>query len=98
MTWNQNEREVRDYEGMKIRIWEEKITERVQVKRERKRIYYAIRFHVEKHSIPSSVQLTIPLFRRNSPHSPQHTKGEGWWGKGLLHAHPTPLLFSRFSH
>lgn len=47
------------------------------MKKEGKSIYYAIRFHAGKHSIPSSVQLTIPLFRRNSPHSPRHTKGEG---------------------
>ena len=54
------------------------------MKREGKSIYYAIQFHAGKHSIPSSVQLTIPLFRRNSPHSPRHTKGEGGWGKGFF--------------
>lgn len=75
---------MRNYEGIKIRRWEEKITERRQVKREEKSIYYAIRFHAGKHSIPSSVQLTIPLFRRNSPHSPPRTKGEGGWGKGFF--------------
>lgn len=96
MTWNQNGREVRDYGGMKIRTWEEKIAETVQVKRERKSIYYAIRFHAEMHSIPSSVQLTIPLFRRNSPHYPQHTKGEAWWGEGLLLTPQNPLLLSSF--
>lgn len=82
--WTQNGRDVRDYEGMKIRKWEENITESGQVKREGKSIYYAIRFHAEKHSIPSSVQLTIPLFRRNSPHSPRRMKGEGGWGKGFF--------------
>lgn len=83
---------------MKIRRWEEKITERGQVKREGKSIYYAIRFHAGKHSIPSSVQLTMPLFRRNSPHPPQHMKRECEWGKGFLHPHQAQLLFSRFFH
>lgn len=61
-----------------------RITERGQVKREGKSIYYAIRFHGGKHSIPSSVQPTTPLFRRNSPHSPWSKKGEGGWGKGFF--------------
>lgn len=55
-----------------------------------KNIYYAIRFHAGKHSIPSSLQLTIPLFRRNSPHSPQHMKGRvdgGRASSALLRLH-----------
>lgn len=77
---------------------EEKITERGQVKGEGKSIYYAIRFHARRHSIPSSVQLTIPLFRRNSPHSPWRMKGEGRWGKGIFIPPQIPLLFFRFLH
>lgn len=55
---------------MKIRRRKEKITERGQVKGDGKSIYYAIRFHAGKRSIPSSLLLTIPLFRKilHAPH------------------------------
>lgn len=82
--WNRTNTKEREYEGLKIRRWKKEITERGQVKRDGKSIYYAIRFHAGKCSIPSSLQLAIPLFRKTL-HAPYGTWRVGWMGEEELH-------------